>query len=709
MITLSKFRSILENLLFAWVGLVLILTIGGDSLFTPQWIQVLGRAHPLILHFPIVLLLLGMLFIWLPDLEKKPEVREIIELIFLAGCNFAGLTVVLGLILAQEDYSGNLLSWHKWGGIMVFTGCILLYFIRSKNQNFLKVGSVTLAIGIMLTGHWGADLTHGENYLLSPILKKEEPKVQLADAVIFQDVIQPILEAKCISCHKEGKIKGELRLDHLEGLKKGGKSGSFVVAGNPNESLLIERIHLPLEEKEHMPPKNKSQLTEEEIQILSEWVASGADFNQKVVELSPDTELFRLASIKFETSKNYDFEAADTEDIESLNNAFRSVSAKYPESPALEVSYFGISAFQPGSLTDLKLIKEQLVLLNLNKMPLAEVDLDFLRNFPNLEELQLNFTGINSSHIKLISELESLEILSISGNEVSQESLADLTKMKNLKKLYLWNTGISEPDQKSIQEALPNTEIDFGFDGRGITYILNSPVINQEKNIYRDSLKLELSHPIKSAEIRYTLDGSEPDSLDSPLYAAPIYVSQTGKIRARAFAKEWIGSNTVESVFIHAGIQPKSYSLKSKPAEKYSANGPTTLFDLEKGLTSNFSQKWLGYQDDPMILEIELEEGETPSEVSLSFLYHESPHIFPPESVEIQGFANGAWKSLVKDAPKTSEKTQAARSELFTIQFEAQNSEKLRITVKPLSRLPKWHPNAGDKAWVFVDEVVLNE
>ncbi|UZD23329.1 chitobiase/beta-hexosaminidase C-terminal domain-containing protein [Algoriphagus halophytocola] len=709
MITLSKLRSILENLLFAWIGLVFIFTLGGEALYTPQWIQVIGRAHPLILHFPIVLLLVGMLFIWLPDVERKPEVKEVIELFYLTGCNFAGITVILGLILAQEDYSGDLLTWHKWGGILLFTGCTLLYFIRSKKQSLLKVGSLVLAMTIILTGHWGADLTHGENYLLSPILKKQEEKIALSDAELYPHVIRPILEAKCISCHKEGKIKGELRLDHLDGIKKGGKSGPFVVEGKLHESLLIERINLPLEEEEHMPPKNKAQLSEEEKEILSAWVASGADFEQKVVELSPDTELFKLTSIKFETNKSYNFDPAADQDIADLNNAFRTVSPKYPESPALEVSYFGISAFQPESLADLKQIKEQLVLLNLNKMPLAEVDLNFLINFPNLEELQLNFTDLTPKQLSLISKLESLEVLAISGNEVSKESLAALAQMKNLKKLYLWNTGLDSSDQDFIQESLPETTIDFGFDGKGITYELNAPIIKQEKTIYTDSLKIELSHPIKTAQIRYTLDGTEPDSLQSAVYSQPIFVNQTGKINARAFAKEWVGSETAKSVFIHAGIQPKSYSLQFQPAEKYSAAGAATLFDLEKGLNSNFSQKWLGYQDDPMVLTLDLEEGKQPSEVSLSLLYHESPHIFPPESVEIQGFSEGVWRLLSQASPEMPNETKTARSEMITLRIDDPDFEKLRITVRPLSRLPKWHPNAGDKGWVFVDEVILNK
>lgn len=35
------------------------------------------------------------------------------------------------------------------------------------------------------------------------------------------------------------------------------------------------------------------------------------------------------------------------------------------------------------------------------------------------------------------------------------------------------------------------------------------------------------------------------------------------------------------------------------------------------------------------------------------------------------------------------------------------HTDKLRISVNPLPRLPQWHPGQGDKAWVFIDEVLF--
>lgn len=706
---ISSIRSILESSLFAWIGLTLIITIAGNALVLPDWLQVFGRSHPILLHFPIVLLLMGLLFFWIPGIDKKPEIREIGEISFLAGCNFAGITVISGLILAQEEYTGEILNWHKWGGLVVFGGCVILYFYRSIRAKIIRFSSVLLALAIIVTGHWGAGLTHGEDFLLAPIQSNEIEVIPLAEAEIFDHVVQPILQAKCISCHKEGKIKGELRMDHIEGLQKGGKSGPFVLAGDFEKSLLIQRINLPEDDKKHMPPKNKAQLTEEELLILSEWVASGASFDQKLITLPAKNELYQLASVKFEGNKIYSFEAADPDDIAELNTSFRSVQPLYPESPALDVSYFGISAFQPKSLPDLKSVKNQVVRLSLNKMPLTGIDLKFLKDFAHLEILQLNFTDLTAEQLKLISELKTLEELAISGNTIDQSSLQHLSKMTWLKKLFIWNTGLTSQDQETIQKALPETHIDFGFDGKGIIYELNSPIISQAQMIYQDSLELKLSHPIKTVEIRYTLDGTEPDSISSPIYSSPIFTKSTGKIITKAFAPDWKSSKPSESVFIHSGFKPSEYSLAFDPNPKYRASGVATLFDSEKADAPNHGQKWLGFQNDPMVLEVSFEQDKKPKQVAISLLYNEGAHIFPPSKATIQGLENGKWHLLASNSPEVSSKAAPARSELMNMDLANTTYEKLRITLIPLASLPKWHPFAGDKGWVFVDEVIFNE
>ncbi len=708
MITMPRIKALLENILFIWMGLVLIIVIGGDGITLPEWIQVIGRSHPLLLHFPIVLLLLGLLFIWIPGLSEKSDSKSIFELSLLAGCNFAGITVLAGLILAQEEYDGDAILWHQWAGVGIFYFCTLFYFFRNQPKSILKPASIVLALGITLTGHWGANITHGEDFLLAPIQTKEPEFIPLAEAEVFKDMVLPILENKCMSCHKEGKIKGELRMDHLEGLKKGGKSGPFALANDFENSLLIQRIDLPMDEKKHMPPKNKPQLTEDELLILKEWISNGASYEQKVMEISPENELFVLASYKFEARKIYTFKAADSDDIASLNNFFRKVESIFPESPALEVSYFGISAFDPASINDLKIVQNQIVKLNLNKMPLENVDLSALKGMANLTEVQANFTDLGSDQIKLLASIKSIEELAISGNKLDETGLKTLAEMKQLKKLFIWASGLTAQQQNELKSALNKTEIDFGFDGSGTIYPLNSPKVAFDKMMFRDSMEVIISHPIKTVDIRYSLDGTAPDSISSPIYSAPIWIKNTGTLRTKVFAKDWIGSPEATYQFLKSGLTPTSYQLLSTPNKQYKGKGAETLFDQIKGQNNHTTGEWLGFQDEVMELEMTLDPNTNYSELVIGLLYHEGAYIFPPALVELQGLNAGVWKTFVKEVPEQSIKVELPRTRFLQYDLSAAKFEVIRIKLSPIRSLPKWHPGAGSKGWVFVDEILLN-
>ncbi|PYM15113.1 MAG: hypothetical protein DME18_05055 [Verrucomicrobia bacterium] len=68
--------------------------------------------------------------------------------------------------------------------------------------------------------------------------------------------IRPILEASCFRCHGEEKQKGDLRLDSLQALLKGGEDGKVVVPGNSKKSLLVAAV-AQIDDEIAMPPKRK--------------------------------------------------------------------------------------------------------------------------------------------------------------------------------------------------------------------------------------------------------------------------------------------------------------------------------------------------------------------------------------------------------------------------------------------------------------------
>src|SRR5436190_9914480 len=73
-------------------------------------------------------------------------------------------------------------------------------------------------------------------------------------ASAYDEVIAPILRARCAECHGEQKQKAKLALQTWETLMRGSEGGPVVIAGKPGESLLLQRLRLPLADEEHMPP-----------------------------------------------------------------------------------------------------------------------------------------------------------------------------------------------------------------------------------------------------------------------------------------------------------------------------------------------------------------------------------------------------------------------------------------------------------------------
>jgi len=120
-----------------------------------------------------------------------------------------------------------------------------------------------------------------------------------ADQVVFQDLILPILEAKCNKCHNADKSKGDLRMDSYDLLVKGGQDEKEknVVPGKPDESLMLKRVSLPSDDDEHMPPDGKDQLTKEEAALLKWWIQEGASNTLAVKDAKIPADLQTAAAV----------------------------------------------------------------------------------------------------------------------------------------------------------------------------------------------------------------------------------------------------------------------------------------------------------------------------------------------------------------------------------------------------------------------------
>lgn len=713
-------KGFADGALFALNIFIVVLLVAGNSLVVPQWLQPVGRMHPLILHFPIVILILAMVmefFRFRAEFVNEKLYQNFTNYLLVLGALLSSITVVMGLLLSKEPgYEGNTLQWHKWYGVCVAFMGYGIYLIRNMPQYTAaqaKTGALVTVFCLIVAGHFGGNLTHGEDFVFGPIMDKEKNKVPIDKALVYQDVIKPIFEMKCQSCHNSDKMKGRLILTTPATILKGGKSGKLFVPGNPAMSLLLQRVHLPEKEKKHMPPTGKPQLTDEEKMLLYFWVKSDPDFKKKVIDLPATDSLRVIASTLLKPAESieevYDFAAADDKDIKKLNNNYRVIYPLANESPALAVNIYNKSTYNIQVLKELSPIKKQVVSLDLNKMPVKDADLKVIAKFENLRRLNLNFSDVAGSGLKELVALKYLKNLSVAGIKLRPADIKQLMAIKSLTELAVWDTGLKTADLVPLQKANNQLKLLTGFKDDGKAIKLSSPQLKNTAVVFKQSYQLQLSNPIKGVDIRYTTNGSVPDSVRAALYTPGVIFTQSTIVKARAFKTGWIGSDTAQFNIYKSAYTPDSVAFLKYPDDKYKGDGPKTIIDKELGGNSFGNGKWIASQKDIEMLMWFNKPADLHS-VNLNVMRNTGSQIFLPSKIEVWG---GSDQNHLKLLGYTTTATPLKNDTFAVISLECKLKTVrliscLKLVAKPLKNVPSWHPAKGKPAWVFIDEVFVN-
>lgn len=722
----SSLKGFAGNVLFALNIFIIFLLLLENLLVIPHWLQPIGRMHPMMLHFPIVIIMLSMVlefFRFKPEYTNQQLYQSFTTNLLLIGVLSSAVTVIMGLFLSKEGgYTGSVLQWHKWSGAGIVFITSLIYWFRNLHwytPPVAKAGAIVSSLCLIFTGHFGATITHGDNFVLGPVISAEQSIIPIEEAVVFDNLVKPVFEKKCVSCHNPDKIKGKLLLMDMESITAGGKSGKLFVPGNPEISLLLKRIHLPIEDKKHMPPEGKAQLTEDEITLLHLWVKNNADFKIKVIELPVQDSLRMLASTLLrpaeQEKEQFDFEAADKETVRKLNNNYRVVYALSKESPALAVNIFNKSAYSVKSLEELSPVRTQVVSLELNKMPVKDADLKNVSQFENLRTLNLNFTDITGAGLKDLISLEHLQSLSLSGTKLHfRELLQQMRSFKSLMKLAVWDTGLTDAEMKQLQESNKNIELITGFRDDGTNPIqLNPPSLKNSSSIFTNQFPLELKHTIKGVDIRFTTDGTEPDSITSPLFKnETILQGNLTTVKAKAYKKGWYGSNMAEFTLYKSTYKPDSMLLLFPLNSVHQANGAKTFFDREMGAfnanSPAWANNWAGFKNYDMELVMEFKTPVPLSSIGMNTMVEPKTGIYPASVIEIWGGEHKtAMKLLGKLKPQIPEKDSDHIIKVFESTFKTQPVSYLKIVARPL-KLPDPKNPKGKNMLLLIDEILLN-
>jgi len=315
-------------------------------------------------------------------------------------------------------------------------------------------------------------------------------------AIVFKDVVLPILEAKCVSCHGAEKAKGKLRMHTFADAMKGGGDGpTTIVAGKPDDSLALVRIALPNDDDEHMPPSDEPQLTKAEIALLKWWIAEGASETLSVAatKKTPDIEALLGGALKAVASKP----VADKGKAEEKpkpkplsEDEKKAVAAVAKRLQAINASLMPLAQdndqqrlsvinaadkFSDKELAEIAPIAAHVVWVDLARSQITDAGISTLAKLPNLERLHLENTKIGDAGIAQLAGLQKLEYLNLYGTKVTDAGLAKLAGNKALKKVFVWQTAATQAGAKALEAKMPGLVVNVGLSEAEIAKLTAPP------------------------------------------------------------------------------------------------------------------------------------------------------------------------------------------------------------------------------------------
>ncbi|WP_349317667.1 DUF2231 domain-containing protein [Chitinophaga sp. MM2321] len=432
-----------------------------------------GHLHPLIVHLPIGFILLAAIFNILSYKKKYENLKPAVSVTLFIGFISAVLACLFGYILSLSgDYEKDILIHHKLSGITLTIISGVLYYISTEKVTRevripKKLFSVLLLGVIALmsySGHEGASLTHGNDYLSVRTLMQQvrDKPASVQTAMIFEDVVAPILQNKCAQCHQGGKLKGNFSVENLQTLLKGGKSGPAIFPGKLAESELYKRVTLDPGHSDYMPADGKPPLSKNEIQIIKWWITKASAVEGKTLAQLKDAD-----SIQMQVSTYLGFNKITTGNADG-NGVTQTINADIPiqadtllmahlrtkglmvrlmlkKPMMLDVTLPANSGVKMSEIRDdLTLLAKNIVWLNLSGNNFTDSDLHILRSFVNLEKLRIEKNPVTDDVYNNLVSLKHLEAVNLNETKITEMTVVNLKKNTGIKRIYTWGTAIKQ-------------------------------------------------------------------------------------------------------------------------------------------------------------------------------------------------------------------------------------------------------------------------
>ncbi|HRZ42056.1 MAG TPA: GH92 family glycosyl hydrolase [Bacteroidales bacterium] len=266
-------------------------------------------------------------------------------------------------------------------------------------------------------------------------------------------------------------------------------------------------------------------------------------------------------------------------------------------------------------------------------------------------------------------------------------------------------------DLRLLMGSGPNK--DFGTDEKYLpitaitaNQITPVPYISNGKPVFFGEQNIRLAHCDPSAKIAYHADPALAAGADlfSPDGAR---ISGSTLIKASALATGKTPSADITAWFYQIP-ENRSIKLNTPYANQYAAGGDHALIDFLRGGTDFRTGRWQGYHQVNLDVVVTLEQEKRVKKITVGFLQDQNAWIFMPEEVTLQISTDGTIFHTLGVVKNTiPDRHKGAITHDFSASGKGQKAKYVRVIAKNRGVCPAWHPGAGEKAWIFADEIVV--
>ena len=233
------------------------------------------------------------------------------------------------------------------------------------------------------------------------------------------------------------------------------------------------------------------------------------------------------------------------------------------------------------------------------------------------------------------------------------------------------------------------------------------PTVTIEPNggAFENQITVRLSTDTRGAVVRYTLDGSEP-TMSSPKFTKPITLTRSAVLKAAASIAGELSAQAAMAQFTKC-FTAVSAAFGKPFNPKYAGRGNATIINGMRGSLDFNNREWLGFSGDDVTVTIDLGRTREIAKISAGFLQQQGSWIFLPAAVSFLVSEDTTHWKIVDELKNPVAQTERVLTKDYAVSLRGTKARYVKIVAKNVGVCPPWHPGAGDKAWLFVDEVFV--